>query len=536
MIPVLFGSTETQFLTNGLGRLADASKCHVVEERNGAYELEMTYPVGGRHYNDILISNIIYAKPSDGKNPQPFRIYGITKPINGIVTVKAEHISYQLSNIPVTSFYSDSVTEALIDLKTNAVEACPFTFFTDKTTSAHFETSIPHSIRAIIGGEEGSILDVYGGELEWDHWHVNLWNQRGIDSGVTLRYGKNLIDVEQEENIDGVYTGICPYWTGTDGNSNEVIVLLDEKVLHAEGTAALYPYLRTIPVDFTSYFNSQPTQAQLREAGLEYIVANNIGYPRVSIKVSFVPLWQTEEYKNIAPLERVNLCDTVTVFFERLGINSKAKVVKTDYDVLTERYISIELGEATTNLATGIKSVAATARQEFNEAATAFSRAIERATATISGVYGGFVVFDRTSNGDIYQISIMDNADRNLAQHIIRLNHEGIGFSHTGWNGKFNSAWEINGTLDMQTVNVKNLTANSLTTGTIQDKTHTNSWNLDTGEISIQATNVDVGIGGRNYIRKSNTLVFEGYYFSFDFNFNNEPALLNGYEMEVAVG
>lgn len=534
MIPVLFSSTETAFLTNGLGRLADSVKCHVVEERNGAYELEMTYPVGGRHYSDILISNIIYAKPSDGKAPQPFRIYSITKPINGIVTVKAEHVSYQLSNIPVMPFEAESVGNALLGLKSHAAESCPFDFFTDKTTSAAFYTDVPHSMRSLIGGEAGSILDIYGGELEWDKWTVKLWNERGHDSGVMLRYGKNLTDVEQEENIDGVYTGICPYWTGTDGNSNEVVVLLPEGVLHAD-TAGQYPYPRTIPIDFTSYFDEQPTEAQLRAAGQQYIVDNNIGYPKVSIKVSFVPLWQTEEYKNVAPLERVNLCDTVTVYFEKLGIDSKAKVIKTDYDVLTERYISIEVGDAVTNLATGFKNVANAAKQEFSEATLAFSKEIERATAIIAGVYGGHVVFDRTADGNIYQILIMDAATKEEAVNVIRLNQAGIGFSQNGYNGPFNSAWLIDGTLDMGVINVLNMSANLITTGIIRDRTGRNYWNLETGEISIQATVADIGVGGRNYIRQSNTLTFDDYYFAFAFNFNNDEAMLNTNLMEVAV-
>lgn len=535
MIPVLYSSTVTQFLNNGLGRLADAVKCHVTEERNGAYELEMTYPVGGRHYNDILISNIIYAKPSDGKPPQPFRIYSITKPIGGIVTVRAEHVSYQLSNIPVKPFFVVDVANAFLGLKSYAAEDCPFTFFTDKTTTGSFEIKVPKSIRSAIGGEEGSILDIYGGELEWDNWTVKLWNERGHDSGVVLRYGKNITDVEQEENIDGVYTGICPYWTGTDGNSHDVVILLPEGVLHSS-TTANYPYPRTIPVDFTSVFQSQPTEAQLRIAGQQYIIDNNIGIPKVSIKVSFVPLWQTEEYKNVAPLERVNLCDTITVFFEKLGINAKAKVVKTDYDVLLERYIAIEVGDATTNLADGFRAVAATAKQDFIEATSEFSKEIERATAVLAGVYGGHVVFDRTADGEIYQILIMDAATKEEAINVIRMNQAGIGFSQNGYNGPFNSAWLIDGTLDMGVINVLNMTANLITTGVIRDRTGRNYWNLDTGEISIQATVADIGIGGRNYIRKSNTLDFKGYHFAFDFNYNNEQALLNGTEMEVAVG
>lgn len=535
MIPVLYSSQETAFVTNGIGRLADASKCHAIEQANGSYELEMNYPVNGLHYSDLLMSNIIFAIPADRKDPQPFRIYNITKPINGIVNVKAEHISYQLSHIPVFPFTADNVATALALLKTNAAEDCPFTFWTDKITSGSIDTDIPKSARSIIGGDEGSILDIYGGELEWDRWTVKLHNKRGRDSGVVLRYGKNITDLEQEESIQDVITGICPYWKGSDEFADNIVVILPEGVLHSEA-AANYPYQRTIPVDLSSEFDSVPTEADLRAAGLQYIIDHKIGIPRVSIRVSFAPLWQTEEYKNIASLETVNLFDEVTVYYEKLGVNAKAKVVKTIYDVLNERYVSIDIGETTANLSNGFQSVAEATRQKFVEASSDFTRELERATSIISGVYGGNVVFDRTENGDIYQISVMDNANKDLARNIIRINNEGIGFSNEGRTGTFNSAWLIDGTLDMGQINVLNLTASLLTTGVLQDKTGRNRWNLDTGEFTLQATAVDVGIGGRNYIRKSNTLTFSGYYFGFDFTFNGEQALLNDEEMEVAVG
>lgn len=192
MIPRLYDASATSFDDLGIGALSDAISCVVEEERNGLYELTMEYPIGGAHYDDIVLDAIITAVPSDGADTQPFRIYAITKPISGIVTINAHHISYQLSNIPVMPFSASSVADAFTKLATYAAEDCPFEFWTDKTTTASFSVDYPESIRAKLGGQSGSILDAYGGEYEFDGYTVKLHASRGSDRGVTLRYGKHL--------------------------------------------------------------------------------------------------------------------------------------------------------------------------------------------------------------------------------------------------------------------------------------------------------------------------------------------------------
>ena len=245
MIPILYPANEQNFENNGIGRLSDAVSCAVSEERNGPFELEMEYPVDGEHYSDIALSCLILADPAPDRDAQLFRIYKITKPLNGIVTVYAEHISYQLSHIPVSPFAASGVAASLTGLKSNAAEECPFEFWTDKTTQAKFEVTEPASIRSRLGGNDGSILDVYGGEYEFDNYLVRLWAARGADRGVTLRYGKNITDLTQEEHISNAITGIYPYW-----KSEDVLVTLPEKVIRAEN-AFSYPYQRTIPLDMS---------------------------------------------------------------------------------------------------------------------------------------------------------------------------------------------------------------------------------------------------------------------------------------------
>lgn len=460
MNPILFDKNTTDFSTNGIGRLSDAVSCIVTEERNGSYELEMTYPVTGHFYKDIRYSNIIFAIPADGEKEQAFRIYKVSKPINGVVTVNAEHISYQLSYIPVSPFKAQNVSGALEGLKNNAAEYCPFTFWTDKTTEAAFEVTEPVSLRSRLGGVQGSILDVYGGEYKWDMYTVRLYNKRGNDNGVTIRYGKNLIDLKQEETIENTITGIYPYWKGS-----ESMVTLPEKTVSAEN-AGNYPYKRTIPVDFSSNFDEVPTVEELRAAAKAYIKNNQIGIPSVSISVKFQPLWNTDEYKNVAPLERVKMCDTITVIYEELGVNAKAEVNKTQYDVLLERYKVIELGDARSNLAATIasqeKAIAERPSVSF------LMQAVAAATSQITGNKGGYVAFRYDGNGNPYEILVMDKPSVEEAQNVWRFNQAGFGHSSTGYNGPYTTAITQDGQIVADFITTGTMLANIIKGGTLQ--------------------------------------------------------------------
>lgn len=469
MKPILFAPDAAEFNNNGLGVLADSPRCKVTEERNGPYELEMDYPVDGQHFSEITHSAIIYAVPADGKGPQPFRIYDITKPLDGLCTIYAEHISYQLAHIPVTPFgRCTSVASALQGLKNNAAETCPFTFWTDKTSTGSFEMKEPASIREMLGGTRGSILDTFGGgEYEWDGYTVKLYQHRGHDKGVTIRYGRNLTDLKQDEAIDSTVTGIYPFWS--DSNSG-TLVTLPEKVLHSENSDN-FPYVRTVVVDASSEFQEAPTETQLRDFGTRHITDNGIGVPKVSIDVSFAPLWQTEEYRNIANLERINLCDTVTVVFEKLGVSATAKVVKTVYDVLNERYDTIELGDARTNLGKAVSddiSSNVAALQQAIPSKSVIEGIVEAQTALITGGLGGYVKFVYNADGEPQELLFMDTDDIQTAVNVIRINKNGIGFSNDGYDPtKFVSAWTIDGQFSADFIATGHLLANFIQGGTL---------------------------------------------------------------------
>lgn len=459
MKPILFPSTATEFNTQGLGVLTDAISCTVNEERNGAFELTMQYPDTGVHFAEITDRCIIYAIPSPYRAPQPFRIYRITRPMDGIIMVYAQHITYDLSGVPLNPFTAINAPDALSKLSLNAAVDSPFIFWTDKSTVASFAVSVPSSTRSVLGGSSGSILDVYGGEYEWDGFTVRLYGQRGYDNGVVISYGKNLTDIEQDRNISNVATGIYPYWTNAEG----ALVTCDPKIVNAPGT---YDFTRVVPVDFSNDFETQPTQAQLQARAEKYVEDNKIGIPKTSITASFVQLEQFPEYEDLALLEKCDLCDTVTIRYPQLGVEAKAEIVKIDTDVLLERYNSVEIGDVRTNIADTIVGQQQEIKQKPSE--TYLREAVLALTETILGASGGAVrLLDTNNDGMPDTLYIADDPDPTKARNVWRFNHEGWGASDSGYNGPFSYGATLKngmvadfitaGTLNADLVNIVNL-------------------------------------------------------------------------------
>ena len=484
MIPILYESSETEFVSEGLGRLSDAISCSVTEERNGSYELEMEYPVTGVHYNDIQLKRIISAIPADGKNRQSFVIYKISRPLDGKVTINAYHISYLLSGVITAPGSAKTVSEALLLLKNNALTDCPFTFWTDKGTVANYSCDVPASIRSRLGGVTGSILDCYGGEYEWDNFTVKLHSHRGQDNGVRIAYGKNLTDIKQEESIESTVIGVYPYWKKDASDVEEAQLVTLDAPVYADN-ADNFPYKLVSVLDCSQEWQTAPTTDQLKAYAQSYIKNNDVGVPSVSIDVAFVALWQTEEYKNIAPLERVNLCDTVHVDFNTLGVSATAKVIKTDYDVLSERYNSITIGDAKSSLSSTISNLEKNVEQNKKDSTSFMQTAIANATKLIQGGLGGHVIFNTNADGQPNEILIMDTDDKNTAVNVLRINMNGIGFSQTGYNGPFETAWTIDGHFNAKYIDTGVLNASMIRAGIIQDSEGLNFWNLDTGEMSL---------------------------------------------------
>lgn len=491
MKPVLYDQNEKEFLSNGIGTLSDCISCIVTEERNGIYELEMEYPITGLHYGDITLSSIIKAVPAPDSKPQPFRIYYISPPINGRVTIKAQHISYQLSFIPASPFTAGTATEAMGGLKTSAVEECPFTFHTDVDTAALYEVTKPQSIRSCLGGREGSMLDTYGGELEWDEYDVYLRTARGLNRGATLKYGKNIIDIKQEKNIQNTITGIYPYWS-----SEEEIVTLPEKTVSCTNAGA-FPFRRTVVHDFSADFTEKPTEDQLRAAAEDYVKSNGMGVPEVNITVSFAMLGQSEQYKHLKLLEAVYLCDTVKVEFEKLNISTEAKVVKTVYNVLKKRYDSVEIGDAKSSLATSIIEQEKDLESKVTAESSERKKALQKLADTLASSSGLFMTtIEQPDESKIYYMH--DKKELSESQIIWKLTIEAFGVSLDG--GKtWPYGFDISGTAILERIYAIGINASYIKSGEIlvedEDENVLFMVSMATGEVLINKGILKVGAG-----------------------------------------
>lgn len=487
MTPILYENTETEFASDGIGTLTDAISCVVTEERNGAFELEMAYPMDGMHFDKIARGQYIKAKPNSHSDPQIFRIYRITRPMNGNITAYAEHISYELAGNMVLGFSAKgTVLSMLENLFSDAVFSTPFTPHTDMNATGEVSIGEPCSIRACLGGKEGSFLDTFGGEYEFDNFDVTLWQHRGEDRGVSIEYGKNLTDVSQEENIESTYTSIIPY-VKRNVNGEDIYTYLPEKYLDAPN-AGIFPRKRALLVDFSSNFDQQEevdTQ-KLAELGEAYIENNAIGIPKVSLNVSFIDLRKTEEYRNIAPLEEVRLCDTVTVKFPALQVNQKAKVIATVYDVLMERYDSISIGETRSNFVNAYAGFT----QDTAAAENKIPGQIANATQLITGNRGGHVVIKTDTNGKPTEILIMDTDNVETAKNVWRWNLGGLGFSDSGYEGPYDKiALTMDGAINADLITVGNMAASVIRGGVLTSLAGGLAMDLNEGSFILKNDN-----------------------------------------------
>lgn len=345
MIPILYESNEQEFTSNGLGRLYDCIRCEVPEERNGVYECEFEYPVTGIHYDDIYPGRIIAATHDENGDIQPFVIYAYTKPENGVVTFYAHHISYRLNGIVSTLSNINNAKAAFNMLSMNAKPNNPFTLDTNVVGNYYlpYSDGTPRSIKTFLGGGEGSILDTYGGEYEFNMGFVTLWEQRGTLRDITIRHGVNMTEFNDDLDYSESYNACVPFWK----SGSSIVIGAMQRLDNASYDGRDY----CVPLDVTDKFASQPTAELVGIEGYKYMRNNQTYLPSRNIKVNFVKLADTEEYKNFAPLQKCLLCDSVKVVFPRYNMAGVFKIVRVVWDVLQERYTEMELGNLSTSLA-----------------------------------------------------------------------------------------------------------------------------------------------------------------------------------------
>lgn len=477
-----------------IGWLSECTECEVTEERNGVYELELVYPIGATHANDIVTDCYIKAKPNQTSANQLFHIYKVSKPINGEFTVYAEHVSYILSGYPVPTVSASGNAQVAINAILTAVknQIGKATGFTAATTDITLSSSINLSnvsARAALGGVQGSVLYTYGGEYEFDNYTIKLHKSRGKDNGVRIAYGKNMTELKCDVDMSASYTGIFGYVKTDDVNLTSSYNVATTSSIST----------RILVRDFSSDFGGNtPTQSSLDAAVRKYAEDNDINSIKASVTVSFVNLAQSPEYANIAPLEAVNLCDTVKIYHKELGINIKAKVIKTVYDTIAEKYTKVELGSARADMssiisqtvkeATDAKNIAISSKSEITEA---YQKAIADATAAITGNSGGYIRLNPSENPQ--ELLIMDTANASTAKKIWRWNLSGLGYSSTGYSGTYKTAITQDGHIVADFIDTGILTANIIRAGIMQSVNGQFSFNLESGHIEASDINITGG-------------------------------------------
>lgn len=492
MIPILY----KQDAKAKIGWLAEASDCQCTEERNGVFELEFQYPMLGRYAADLVIDRYVKAKPNASAANQFFHIRKVSKPINGMFTVSCEHISYALSGYPVPTVSASGNAQVAINAILTAAknQLGKDTGFSVATTDITLSSSIALtnvSVRAALGGVSGSVLDVYGGEYEFDNHTIKLHKARGKDRGVRIAYGRNMTELKCDIDMDSAYTGIYGYV------KNDKVDLHSYKaVTNSSGINA-----KTLIRDFSSDFSGgdgEITQSGLDSAVSAYAAANDINSPTVSMTVSFVDLSQSPEYASFSALESVDLCDTVQIYHKDLNINIKAKVIKTVYDVLRERYTSIDLGSPRANFADVIKQTVNETKalrgqlvSAKSDLTAAYEKAIADATAAITGNSGGYVRLNPSQNPQ--EILIMDTPDISTAKNIWRFNLSGFGHSSGGYSGPYRTAVTQDGHIVADFIDTGILNANIIRAGIMQSTNGEFSFNLETGHIEASDINITGG-------------------------------------------
>ena len=481
MLPILYASvTEGTVPTNyGVGVLSDVLTCQVTEELNGSYELTMDYAAEGLHASEILPNAIIKVKPNFTDEAQLFRIYKVGKTINGRFTVNAAHISYDLSGKIIRDGSAGSCVASCALL---AAQAGNFTIQTDKSTQGAFRVSEPSSVRSWFGGKEGSLLDIYGGEWYYNNYTATLKQARGSDRGVTIRYGKNLVDLSQELDMENLVTGIVPYCI----NSETEIMTVGSKV----STGLIIDVDRDLAVDFSDsvdFESSTAVSTQLANLATGYIGSHNLTTLKNSITLDFVQL------EGLA--ERVDLGDTCHIYYEALGVSASVKCVATTWDVLEDRYTSTTFGDVQTSI---IDTITNTERAtEDIPRMSDINKAIANATEQITGNKGGYVIIhDSDNDGEPDEILIMNTPSIDTATKVWRWNQNGLGYSSTGYAGTYGTAITADGAIVADFITAGTLSGNRVRTGLISSTNNQLQIDLDNGTItapSITLNGQDVG-------------------------------------------
>lgn len=489
MTPILLSNLNTK-----IAFLKDALRCEVTEERNGIYECVLEYPVAGRDFAEISAGRYIKASPNPTADPQLFKIYSVSKPIMGTVTVNCEHVSYALSRYPIKSIAKEKTT-ALVAMNrilsaANEHTENAYNFsaeYCDIDTVTNFGAGCC-SARAALGGIDGSVLDCFGGEYEFNNLKIKLHKARGKDNGITIRYGKNMTEMKLTMSVESSYTGIFPYVINDDQ-----YVYLSEIVQHVENKTGIEE--RILFMDFSGYFENEEekNEANLRKHVTEYLSNNDINAVDGSMTVSMIDLSKTAHTRLVPSLETVSLCDTVKVINSLMNVTVSMKVIKTVYDSLGEKYVSLELGTPRADFADVIKQTQRTANEALRKASEApdtsaleqkFQNELDDMTKKITGASGGHVILNPSKNPQ--ELLLLCDSDKlETAKKLYRWNSAGLSYSPNGYNGPYTAAFlGDDGKLIINNVTARSISASLIKAGVITSEDASMLIDLDNGKIT----------------------------------------------------
>lgn len=533
MQPILFASNETNFNTLGLGVIANVSKCEVTEELNGMYELEMVIynedGFGGDLINATpmpLERDIILAKANDFDRGQPFRIYKITKLDDFSIEIYARHVTFDASKYYVSSIrkHESSFNGALQEV-TSKIEPKnhPFRLSTDLDTVTQFE-SMFKGLGDLIQGTEGSLLQRYGGEISRDMYHIRYNRRRGQDTDIIIAAEKNMTGLEVDIDISGVITRIVP-WANKNENAEsgskgaEEYIYLPERFIDS-------PYINNYekPLIESVEFDGVETVEQLRSKAKDFFTRNKRDIPKVNVKVQFIPLWEIYGYEDFVNIERLQMGDRVKVSHPRITADMSVRVVKTIYDPIEEHYIKIELGDFATTISSETHKNSIDVIDRVEKERSSWEKVVDIVTEKITGNDGGHVVLHPKLNPQ--EIFIMDTDNLNTAKQVLRMNKEGIGFSKTGINGKFETAWTVDGIFIADFIKSGTLDTSLLKTGVIRGTK---------GNMVIDLSNdmLDIRNGAISITRPDGYKVINNGIANFDFNVGEASPPFIGGETDV---
>lgn len=490
MIPVLYTAGKSAEEITPMGALTDAISCSTTEERNGVYETTLVYPSSGELAEEIRPERIVYVKTNDTDDPQPMRIVTVTKEQDNTMTIYAQHVSYQLNGVVVLPFSASGIQDALTKLAAYAPE---FTFSSSNDSTAPFTVSVPTSLRSLLGGTEGSLLDVYGGEYHFDGWNITFDRARGADRGALIAYGKNLTDLSAENDLSDAVTGVLPYYQDQEGN----LTTLDAPITMEHSLS----YERITPLDCSSEIEVEEgaSQGAIREALTAYGEAwlkNQTAAAVDSVTLSFESLYQAGEDATKA-LEIIALCDPVTIWDKRYSLKLTAKCITAEYDGLGEKYTSLEIGQTKSSFSSTLQSQVQGVSDTVNTIEKEYPSRWEQAIAEVAGKITG----QTDSHIMLYP---MENPQMIIAAEDTDLSRPGVGAlvinaagivttediaaALSAWDrgeNPFTGAMSIDGYLVERVMKAIQIEGKQIIAGIIQNTSGTVRIDLDSGDAYV---------------------------------------------------